>query len=253
MLVLQNNAATDLRLGGAPVRVAPIRTGTAKFDLLVEAHEDDDGITGVLEFPGVLFDEGSVERLGDRLVRLLDRVTAAPDTPIGAVDLTDDAERRLFAAWNDTAGTPVDARVHELFERQAARRPDALAVVAGENRVSYGELDARANRTARVLVAEGVAPGTVVGVHLDRGVDMVVAVLAVLKAGAAYTMLDPAFPQARLTAAVDAAGVRLAVTDTALPGVRAVRVATDGDAGPLAVGGSAEDLACVVFTSGSTG
>jgi amino acid adenylation domain-containing protein len=254
MLVLQNNAVTDLRFGDSPVRLEPIRTGTAKFDLLVEVREGADGITGVLEFPAVLFGPGTVERLGSRLVRLLDRVTAAPDTPIGAVDLTDEAERRLFAEWNDTTlGAPIDVRLHELFERQVARRPGALAVVAGEDRVSYGELDARANRAARALVAAGVEPGTVVGVHLDRGVDMVVAVLAVLKAGAAYTMLDPAFPRARLVAAIEAAGVRLAVTDSELPGVRAVRVATGGDPGPLVVPGSPEDLACVMFTSGSTG
>ncbi|HEY7592091.1 MAG TPA: amino acid adenylation domain-containing protein, partial [Actinophytocola sp.] len=254
MLVLQSNAVTDLRLGDAPVRPEPIRTGTAKFDLLLEVREGDDGISGVLEFPAALFEPGTVERLGSRLVRLLDRVTAEPDTPIGAVDLTGEAERRLFASWNDAASrAPSDTRVHELFERQAARRPGALAVIAGEDRVGYGELDARANRTARALVAAGAEPGTVIGVHLDRGVDMVVAVLAVLKAGAAYTMLDPEFPPARLSAAIEAAGVRLAVTDAELPGVRAVRVAIDGDPGPLVVPGSSEDVACVMFTSGSTG
>jgi amino acid adenylation domain-containing protein len=143
--------------------------------------------------------------------------------------------------------------VHEVFAEQAACRPDAVAVVCRDERVGYRTLERRANRLANELAAAGVRAGEFVGVHLPRGVDMVVGVLAVLKAGAGYTMLDPAFPAARRTAVARLASVRTVVSDVPLDGFTTLPVSrAEEPAGP-GRGVDAEDVACVMFTSGSTG
>jgi amino acid adenylation domain-containing protein len=144
--------------------------------------------------------------------------------------------------------------LHELFERQAAARPDATALVHASERIGYAELDARADRLARGLDARGVPPGRTVGICLDRGIDMVVAVLGVLKAGCAYTMLDPAFPDRRLAGVIGSADAAMVLTECrALPrAVPFAEVAAYDGAGPR-VRTRAADPACVMFTSGSTG
>ncbi|MFJ6167602.1 amino acid adenylation domain-containing protein [Micromonospora orduensis] len=155
----------------------------------------------------------------------------------------------------------VDARcVHEIFEEQVARTPDATALVYGSERVTYAGLDARADRLARCLADAGARPGAVVGVHLERGVDLVVAILAALKAGSGYLVLDPAFPQRRLRDMAEDAGVDLVVapTDAAVRrlGTAARFVGVDADQGrdlPRGAGRARPgDVACVMFTSGST-
>jgi nonribosomal peptide synthetase DhbF len=156
----------------------------------------------------------------------------------------------------DPAAAPPARRVHEVFEEQAARGPAATALVYGNQRLSYAELDARASVLARHLAGEGVGRGDVVGIYLERGPDMVVAILATLKAGAGYLMLDPEFPPPRLTAMVrDAAATLVITADGSAPfPARLVRVTDRGDAPPPPTDRSSpDDLACVMFTSGSTG
>ncbi|WP_063741477.1 AMP-binding protein [Saccharothrix syringae] len=152
--------------------------------------------------------------------------------------------------------TTTHDTAHELFARQAARTPGATALVSGPERVTYAELDARANRLAHHLVDLGARPGDVVGVCLPRGVELVVAVLAVLKAGGAYTVLDPRFPAARLASVCDRAGVRVVVREDGPVDGRVTAdptaAATRSDEAPD-VPVTAEDVACVMFTSGSTG
>ncbi len=159
--------------------------------------------------------ESTAEQLVARLVRLLETVVVKPDLPLGQLPVLSDTEARtLLVEWNDTATEfPSDVCVHELV---AAQDPLRTALVFGEERVSYGELDARANELAWRLIDRGVAPGVTVGVLLERGVELVVAVLAVLKAGGAYTVLDPQFPDDRLAAVVRQAGVPLVVTSLEL-------------------------------------
>ncbi|MCI4066275.1 amino acid adenylation domain-containing protein [Micromonospora sp. R77] len=269
MLVLQNTADGEVHLGATPARLEPVRTGTAKFDLNVELREcrsadgSAGGLTGVVEFPGALFDRSTVEAFAARLVRLLDQVAVAPDTRIGAVGLLDTAERdRLLHTWNDTGAPAPSGTLHETVTAVAVATPDATALIFDGHRVGYGELDARADRLARRLASAGARRGTVVGVQLDRGPDLVVAVLAVLKTGAAYTMLDPAFPARRRRAVLAETGAPLVVTHdgAGLDGVRCVPPTDPDDGGPdtgcepwTAVPVGPDDPACVMFTSGSTG
>jgi len=263
MVVLQNNADGGFELPGLAVTVTAVDTGAAKFDLVLGMRETADGLTGALEYAADRFEPATAAALVTRLGRLLAAVAAEPDVPIGALDVLDPAERDLLTgAW---AGTPAAEEtvgcVHELVAAHAVSTPDAVALVADDLSVTYAELDARANRLAHRLVARGVRPGTLIAVRLDRDADLVVAVLAILKAGAGYTMIDPRFPISRVRAVLDAAAVRLVVTDPAGiawldPDVVALDVTSvpaSLPSTPPTVAVTPDDTACVMFTSGSTG
>ncbi|OLF06967.1 hypothetical protein BLA60_29345 [Actinophytocola xinjiangensis] len=243
MVVLQNNAESAFTLPGLDVAVTPVETGAAKFDLVLGVSESGEGITGGLEYAAERFDRATAEALVTRFGRILAAVAADPDVRIGALDLLDEDEHRLLTAATPAAPETV-ACVHEVVAATAAATPDAVALVADGVPVTYGELDARANRLAHHLVAGGVRPGSLVAIRLERDADLVVALLAVLKTGAGYTMLDPRFPKARVRAILVATRARL-LTDVAVPpGLP--------DTAP-AVAVTPGDIACVMFTSGSTG
>ena len=198
MLVLQNNAPVSLDLPGLSVSSEPIAIASAKFDLSVsldEARSPDGtplGISGSIEYATDLFDRPSIEALGSRLVRLLEAAVAVPDRAIGSLDILSAAERHtILREWNDTARPIEPTTLPELFAAQAARTPDAVAVVFEQATLSYGELDARANQLAHHLQSLGVGPETIVGLCVERSLEMVVALLGILKAGGAYLPLDP--------------------------------------------------------------
>jgi amino acid adenylation domain-containing protein len=266
MLVLQNNVHEALRLG--PLDAEPVEavSGAALFDLMLNLREDGDALAGTLDYRAELFDRGTVERMLDHLRALLRTVAADPGRRLSDVDLLDAAERARLAAWNRTdLPLPDERRVHRLIEVRARRTPDAAAVVFAGEALTYAELDARANRLARHLAALGAGPETRVGICLERSAEMVVALLAVLKAGAAYLPLDPSYPADRLAYMLGDSGAPLLVTQHALrtllpaSGVRPVFVDTDAaeiaalpaDAPETAV--DAENAAYVIYTSGSTG
>ncbi|MDI1452644.1 AMP-binding protein, partial [Streptomyces sp. ATE26] len=157
----------------------------ATFDLSIEFVPDGDGLTGLLEYRTDLFDAATAERLAGQLLRLLEGACAAPDRPLGGLPLLSEEEtRRVVHDWNP-APLPASDTIHpELFERRAARTPDALALVAGGERLDYGTLNARANRLAHHLIAQGAGPEQLVALRLPRTADMIVALLAVWKSGA---------------------------------------------------------------------
>ena len=193
MLVLQNNVAARLRLPGLSSAPEPIDVVTAKFDLLITLNErrgasgTPEGITGRIEYATDLFDRGTVEGLAARLVRLFEAVAANPDQPIGTIELLSEAERhQLLEAWNATAHAVPAATLPELFEQQVARTPEATALVFEDTALSYAELNARANRLAHLLIAHGIGPEDIVALALPRSIEMVVSLLGILKAGAAY-------------------------------------------------------------------
>ncbi|MFD7033017.1 amino acid adenylation domain-containing protein [Streptomyces sp. NPDC059917] len=204
MLVLQDNPTAEFRMAGLEISGEPVDIETAKVDLSANVLERHDGagapagIVGALKYATALFDRSTVEGLVRRWVRLLEQVVADPSLPIGQVDLLDPAERgQMLTAWNDTAVEVPQLTLPELFETQVRRAPDAVALVRGAESLTYGELNARANRLAHWLVAQGVGPEKLVGVMVPRTPDTVVAVLAVLKAGGAYVPVDPEYPRAR--------------------------------------------------------
>src|SRR5216684_4189600 len=272
MLAFQNQAAVELDLPGLRARFEPVATASAKFDLSVSLAErragdgSPAGIEGVVEYATDLFDRGSVAGLAERLVRLLTAAVDEPGRPIGSLDILAPAEReRILRGWNDTAHALPCATLPALFAAQVARTPAAVAVVFEDERLSYRELDLRANRLAHHLRARGVGPEVVVALCLERSPDMVVGVLAILKAGGAYLPLDPAYPRARLAFMLADAGAGLLVTHSALrdrlPDHRAGILALDAEAAaieqqpasPPAVPLDPENPAYVIYTSGSTG
>ncbi|WP_051753439.1 non-ribosomal peptide synthetase, partial [Streptosporangium amethystogenes] len=276
MLTLQNNAEAVLDLPGA--RVDGVSVGTAaKFDVELSIGEvvDDEGVPmglrGSVIASADLFEMESVERLAERFVRVLDQVSGDPRSRLSEVDVLGGDERgRMLVEWNNPALEAEPATVAELFEARVAVAPDAVAVVADGVGVSYAELEARANGLARLLAGAGVGPESVVGVCLERGVDLVVALLGVLKAGGAYLPIDPAYPVERVAFLVEDAAPVVVVTSGALSGVLPrgtawVAVDDPETAGVLASleGGalsgderravSPEHPAYVIYTSGSTG
>ncbi|MCQ9178177.1 amino acid adenylation domain-containing protein [Streptomyces sp. IBSBF 2953] len=268
MLTLQNTEQAVLELPG--LRVEQRRAGRtpARFDLDVIVSEAFDeqgapaGVRGSVTAAADLLDEASAERLVARLVHVLDVLTADPEIRLSAVDVLDAAEReRLLEEWNATAADVPSATVAELFAAQVVRDPAAVAVAADSEEVTYAELDARATALARHLVGRGVGAESIVGVCLERGVDLMVALLAVAKAGGAYLPIDPAYPVDRIAYMLQDAdpAVVLGSSGTAplLP-ASAVRVdaleSAAEDAGDLAVPAArVENPAYVIYTSGSTG
>ncbi len=205
MLASDDETARQWRVQGLEVDDLPLDAGAAKFDLSLtfrSRHGRDggpDGISCALEYAADLFDEGTVRALAGRLVRLLDQVAADPGLRIGGVRLLTAAEREsVLSRWNDTARDVPPAMLPDLFAAQAARTPDAVALVSGGVSWTYAQLDERSSRLARYLVGLGAGPERVVAVALPRSADLVAAVLAASKTGAAYLPIDPDYPADRI-------------------------------------------------------
>ncbi|WP_406432977.1 amino acid adenylation domain-containing protein [Streptomyces sp. NBC_00631] len=245
-------------LQGLDVEPVALDNGTAKFDLTLELDELPHGVRVTAEFSADLFEPATARRLLDWYTRLLDSAVAAPDAPLSSLRFTAEDERGVLlpARPADPGGC-----LHELFSAQAARTPDRVAVSDGRTRLTYRELDLASNRLAHRLSARGAGPETLVGVCLDRGADVVVAILAVLKAGAGYVPLDPRYPPARLALTLEDSGCRSVVADAdladLLPGADLVDVADAYDptlpAAPPGSGVRPANTAYVIYTSGSTG
>ena len=240
---------------------------------LLIAPRDNDGLGLEFQYRGDVFDQDAVERIADRLLRVLEAVIADLDMRVGDIDVLSSEERRqVVEVWNDTAREVPEGCLPELFEAQVARTPDAVAVAFEDVEVTYGELNARVNRLARYLIDSGVGPERLVGVVVGRSVEMVVALLAVVKAGGAYVPVDPDYPPERVRFMLDDARLAAVLTTTelagGLSGLDGPRVLVDDpatlesldglSAGDVADGERIEPLrpghpAYVIYTSGSTG
>jgi len=270
LFVLQNYGGFDVPLPGSHGRGFALDFGTARYDLSLDLLETDEGLEAYLEYNTALFDAVTIERLARQYETLLGDMLSRPDARLADLRLLALADQALLSTgWNDTSAPyPADATVHGLFEAQAARTPTATALVFEGERLGYAELNRRANRLAQGLRTRGVRRGALVGIWLDRSVAMVVAMLGVLKAGAAYVPLDPAFPQDRIDYMMADASLAAVVTQDRLvaeaQGPLAPLLRVDGEAtwlaqldgtdrGPDVQGCDANDLAYVIYTSGSTG
>ncbi|HKT04252.1 MAG TPA: amino acid adenylation domain-containing protein, partial [Rugosimonospora sp.] len=235
----------------------------ARFDLTLQVTERDGRVAGHLEYATALFDVDTARRIARCFVRLLDSATRTPEADVTALDLLPADEReQLLVAWNDTATDVELEPVYRTIERQAARTPGAVALIHGEQRVSYAELDARANRYAHHLRVHGVGPESRVGVLLERGPELVACLLGIWKAGGAYVALDPGYPAARLGLMLAEADAVLAVASPRYAGLLAevyagptrTPDAVDGyPTAPVPPAGDLDNLAYVIYTSGSTG
>ncbi len=261
------DAVSGESLPGLRVQSVEHQLPVAKFDLALKLSATHQGLAGSLVYSTDLFDRATAERMARHVERVLDQVAEDPDVPLDELELLDATERaRMVDEWNRTDHDFArDACLHEGFEAQVRATPDAVALVWDDERLTYAELDARASRLAHHLVRQGVGADAPVGVLLERGVDLVVSLLAILKAGGGYVPLDPAYPAERLRMMLDDSGARVLVTrgdraggaDAAGVHVVCLDAAADAIAGEPAEGprgrATALNLAYVVYTSGSTG
>ncbi|ELX13938.1 amino acid adenylation domain containing protein [Janthinobacterium sp. HH01] len=267
MLILQNTPSNTIALPGLTMQGMAVERVSSKFDLTLNLSETALGLRGAFEYNTDLFDASTIERMAGHFTRLLEAIVADPQRRIQDLDMLDDAERRqLLVEWNDTARDyGVASMMPALFEERAAASPDRVALVHEGEQLTYGELNVRANRLAHHLRTLGVGPDVLVGLCVERSLEMMVGLLAILKAGGAYVPLDPAYPADRLAYMLeDAAPVVLLTQQRLLASVPTGGVPVfclDADAASLAgyeasnpsVLTTGGNLAYVIYTSGSTG
>ena len=265
MFHLQNVLTEGLSLTGLSLNPLEVESETAKFDLLLTMGESDEGLAGRLNYNTDLFDAATITRMAKHFERLLEAAVSNPDEQVSRLRLLSDNEKNmLLFAWNDTGRNyGKDVPVHLAFAAKVRRTPEAVAVSFEQDRLTYAELNRRANRLAHRLRRLGVGPEVPVGLLARRSVEMIVAMLGVLKAGGAYVPLDPDYPRERLAFMLEAARCPVLVThgvtaedlllgahvllDTADP-----TIDSESDADP-ANDTDAENTAYIIFTSGSTG
>ncbi|KGV18897.1 D-alanine--poly(phosphoribitol) ligase, subunit 1 [Burkholderia pseudomallei TSV 43] len=271
MFVWQNMPAGELTIPGLTIRAVETPLQTAQFELTLSLQEAGDDIVGHLNYASALFDESTVRRYVTYWCRLLEGMTAgSANVSVARLPLLDEAERKqVVYEWNATERDyPIEQCIHQLFEAQVDRKPEAIALTFEGQRLSYAELNARANRLAHYLQARGVGPDRLVALCAERGIEMVVGLLAILKAGGAYVPLDPAYASDRLRGIVqdsqpalvlaDAVGrAALGELDGALPVIDletdALRWREMPATNPEAASQHVHHLAYVIYTSGSTG
>jgi natural product biosynthesis luciferase-like monooxygenase protein/amino acid adenylation domain-containing protein len=267
MFVLQNTPTEPLQLPGLQVSQLEVDARAAKFDLTLSLTAREDGLAGAVEFNTDLFERATIDRMVGHFRTLLDAICEDPDRPISRLPILTEPERqRIALVWNDTGAEYARERcVHELIEEQAARTPEATALVHDGRTLTYRQLDERANQVANRLHALGVGPGTLVGVYMQRSLEMMVGLLGIHKAGGAYVPLDPAYPRDRVALMVEDSGLGVLLTEPRLArqlqshGARLLTL--DADLSAVAdestrrpdSGVTAADLAYVIYTSGSTG
>jgi amino acid adenylation domain-containing protein len=255
------NAEPQLALRNVPTQ---FNFGSSKFDLTLSLSETVEGLSAAFEFNTELFDLSTIESLAVAFGVLLENAAASPDRHISELPLVSPAERkRLLYAAAAPGNVPPELCVHQLFERQSARRPGAIAATFEGAWLTYAELDARANQLAHALVEHGAGAEVVVGLCMDRSLELVAAVLGILKAGAAFLPLDPTYPQDRLSFMLEEVRAPILLTTStmvaSLPPFRGRILPLDTEwpdgysTEPLRTSVSPDDLAYVIYTSGSTG
>ncbi|MBI3416669.1 MAG: amino acid adenylation domain-containing protein, partial [Verrucomicrobia bacterium] len=267
MFVFLKEPMDSLSLPGIRCRAVDVMPPAAAYDLVLHLWEAEGSLAGFFNYSTDLFDASTIERMIGHFTTLLEAVVADPRTRLLELPLLTRAEhQKVLFDWNDTCREfPRDKCLHELFELQVARDPGAVAIFFGDEQVTYGELEQRANRLAHYLQKRGVGPDKLVGICVERSVEMVVGILSIMKAGGAYIPLDPNYPQERLNFMLEDTHASIVLTQERL---RASLSAVHGDLICLDSGWSeiAEEsaekpassvdpanLSYVIYTSGSTG
>ncbi|NEO43705.1 MAG: amino acid adenylation domain-containing protein, partial [Moorea sp. SIO4A3] len=266
MFVLQNAPMGTLDLPGLSLSQLNQDSTIAKFDLTLSMMETELGLVGTWEYNTDLFDRSTIARMTTHFQNLLSAIVDNPQLRVGELPLLSEGERhQLLVEWNDTANEyPKDKCIHQLFEEQVEKRPDAIAVVFDQQQLTYHQLNQRANQLAHHLQNLGVGAEVLVGICVERSIQMVVGLLGILKAGGAYVPLDPNYPHQRLSYMLEDSGVEVLLTQQSLlesPSHKTQMVCLDSDWGAIEqhsgenieVEVTSDNLAYVIYTSGSTG
>ncbi len=267
MFVLQNAPAAVPELPGLTVTPAEVETGTAKFELTLSLTKTGQEMSGALEYNTDMFDAATIIRMAGHFQTLLEAIASDPDQRISDMPLLTETElHQMLVEWNDTKiDYPLDKCIHQLFEVQAEQTPDAIAVIFEDEKLTYSELNCRANQLAHHLQGLGVGPDVLVGICLERSLEMVVGLIGILKAGGAYVPLDPDYPAERLNYMINDSQIPMLltqeklVTDLTEQKIHTIcldtqwrliskenRTNTTSEVKP-------DNLAYVIYTSGSTG
>ncbi|WP_372339124.1 amino acid adenylation domain-containing protein [Cohnella sp. WQ 127256] len=262
MFILQNMDQEQLEIPGLTLTPYPFDLRTSKYDLTLQASEEADVLSFTMEFGTKLFKKETIERLATHWLRILQYILLDPSLRLADIDILPEEERRLIVhEFNDTTiDYAKDKTLHHMFEEQAAARPDEVAIVFEHERLTYGELDERSNRLAHTLRERGVTQDTVVGLMAERSLEMFIGIYGILKAGASYLPMDPAYPQERLDYMLLDSGAKLVLSHTSqsVPvSVETMQLAdpnlySDNKAALPTIAGPL-NLAYVIYTSGSTG
>ena len=272
MMTMQNTGRegmgfSGLKVGSVGEERAEEEIGVAKFDLTMVLSDASEGIGGVLEYSHDLYDRETVRRMARHYEQVVNEVVGDAERRLREIELLSGAERRqIIEEWNQTGMPyPQDRCIHELFEHRAETTPEAVALICDDRLLTYAELNSRANQLAHYLRGLAGGPETLVGICMERGLEMVIGLLGILKAGGAYVPIDPAYPSERIALMLEDAEVKALLTEQRyldiLPGTNAQVVTMDADWRLIGTGGkenlpriaTAENLAYVIYTSGSTG
>ena len=218
MFILQNAPRPEADVSTINLQSYNVDTATSKFDLTLSLREREGKLVGFFEYSTDLFDCSTIERMAGHFQTLLSGIVADPDQRISKLPLLNEADRhQLLVEWNDTdADYTKDKCIHELFEEQAEQTPNAIAVTFEGRRLTYRELNTKANQLAHHLQGLGVGPETLVGICVERSLEMVVGLLGILKSGGAYVPLDPTYPKERLAIMLEDAQVSVVITQDRL-------------------------------------
>jgi amino acid adenylation domain-containing protein len=267
MFALQNASVEKLDLEGLTIKRLDMQPRTSKFDMTLNIAEAEKSLAGSIEYCTRLFDEKTIIRMADHFRQLLTSAVENPKAPLSELPLlTVGKERQLLAEWNDSTVEYKEPHcIHRLFESQVERAPDAVAVAFEGKLLTYAEINRKANQLAHYLRSRGIGPEKLVGVFMERSLEMVIALLGILKAGGAYAPLDPSYPEERLKQMADGREIVALLTQSHLrrraPQAAAESICVDADWQIISehvdtnpVGGAEPDnLAYVIYTSGSTG
>ena len=264
---LLNVPIASLDLPEITVSSFPVETGTAKFDLALSIENTSSGLITEWEYNSDLFDDSTIARMAGNFQTLVTGIVANPQQPISQLPLLTEIEQhQLLVEWNNTqVDYPLDKGIHQLFEEQVERNPDAVAVESEDEQLTYTELNARANQVAHHLRTLGVGPEVLVGICVERSPLMLIGLWGILKAGGAYVPLDPAYPADRLAYMLNDSQAKVLLTQRqwvdSLPNTGAKTICLDSDWDSIGAESEenphtqvkANNLAYIIYTSGSTG
>ncbi|WP_198161168.1 non-ribosomal peptide synthetase, partial [Anabaena sp. CA = ATCC 33047] len=261
---LHNLPIPTLKIGDLTLTPIEVESGTTQFDLSLDIYIGEQGLTGAIEYSTELFDQETIARIAEHFHTLLYGIIANPQAKISELPLLTESEKhQLLIEWNNTQTNWEESRnIHQVFAEQAAKTPDAIAVVFGQEQLTYQELNQKANQLANYLQKLGVGENSFVGICMHRSLEMIIGILGTLKAGAAYVPLDPTYPTERLAFMLKDSQVPILLTQqflvNNLPTNNAQIICLDTDWATIGSGGEQEinntsSLAYVIYTSGSTG
>ena len=264
MFIQQNMDLEEIKLSNLKISHYLYENNTAKFDITLTAVETADGISFSLEYRTKHFKKKTMERFTEHYLNILKKIAADPKLKLSGIDILSAAEKkRILIDFNDTrAEYPKDQTIYELFEEQATKTPDTIAVIFEDQQLTYGELNEKSNQLASLLRDKGVKPDSIVGIMVERSLEMMIGIMGILKAGGAYLPIDPNYPLERTGYMLGDSGTKILLTQSHLNHTGEFqgeiinldqKAIYRGNRGNLEKINKPTDLTYVIYTSGSTG